>query len=138
MTFAFKNLGPRAIIFFAALLLGGCQRERLALDGAVFGPVWKVQTLNGKPFSARATLQFSENGQVSGKGPCNRYFGPMEITGSDITIGPVASTKMACLDLSDEQEYLTALESVTEHKVSSGQLMLGDTSGWALTFLKDN
>ena len=62
----------------------------------------------------------------------------MEITGSDITIGRVASTKMACLDLSDEQEYLTALESVTELKVSAGQLMLGDASGWALTFLKDN
>ncbi len=82
------------------------------------------------------TLEFGEDGTVSGSGGVNRYNGPYEVDGAGITIGPVASTKMAGEPELMEQEsaYLEALESSTEWKVVRGQLELRDADGSAMVF----
>ena len=61
---------------------------------------------------SRATLAFPEAGKVAGNGSCNRFTGAAEINGSAIKLGPLASTRMACMSEASTQEtgYLKALE----------------------------
>jgi heat shock protein HslJ len=46
---------------------------------------------------SRATLAFPEAGKVAGNGSCNRFTGAAELNGRAIKLGPLASTKMACM-----------------------------------------
>ena len=47
--------------------------------------------------STTLTARFEE-GVVSGDAGCNLFNGPFEVTGEQITIGPLASTLAACVD----------------------------------------
>ena len=138
MTLDPKFFRAAPIAAFLVLLLGGCQSKDPAPYEAATGPVWIMQTLDGKPFSAETTLQFSKDGQISGKAPCNRYFGAVKFAGSDLSIGPLGSTRMACEALDEETRYLLALASMTELKLSRDQLILRDASGREITFKKQN
>ena len=42
------------------------------------------------------TVQFAEDNSLNGFGGCNSFFGPYELTGDQIKIGPLGSTMMAC------------------------------------------
>ena len=130
------HFGPLVLSLWA--LLSGCQVDPTAALDSVTGPVWVVQTLDGAAFPAAATLRFSPDGRVSGKAPCNRYFGAVKFTGPDVTIGPLASTKMSCEVLEDETRYLLALAAMTQVETSLGLLILRDASGRELTFKKQN
>lgn len=126
------------LVFSLWALLSGCQVDPAATLDSVVGPVWAAQTLDGTAFTAAATLHFSQDGKLSGKAPCNRYFGAVKFTGSDVSIGPLASTRMSCEALDDEYRYLLALEDMTEVKLSLGQLILRDPAGRELTFKKQD
>lgn len=70
------------------------------------------------------TAQFSQ-GKVSGSGGCNSYNGTYTIDGSQINFGPTASTKMACLDdtMNQESQYFAALDGAKSYKLNNqGQL----------------
>ncbi|MGB2358380.1 MAG: META domain-containing protein [Paracoccaceae bacterium] len=138
MTLDPKFFRATPIAAFLVLLLGGCQSKDPAPYEAATGPVWIMQTLDGKPFSAETTLRFSQDGRVSGKAPCNRYFGAVKFAGTDVTIGPLGSTRMACEALDEETRYLLALAAMTELKLSRDQLILRDASGRDLTFKKQD
>ncbi|XXK31552.1 META domain-containing protein [Rhodobacteraceae bacterium nBUS_24] len=130
------QFGP--FVFSLWALLSGCQVDPTATLDSLVGPVWVVQTLDDATFPAVATLQLSQDGKVAGKAPCNRYFGAVKFSGSDIAIGPLASTRMACEALDDETRYLLALADMTQVKLSRGQLILRGPSGRELTFKKQN
>ena len=128
------HFGP--LVFSLWALLSGCQVDPTAALDSVTDPIWVVQTLDGAAFPAAATLRFSPDGRVSGKAPCNRYFGAVKFNGSDLSIGPLGSTRMACEALDEETRYLLALAAMTQVKTSLGQLILRDASGRELTFKK--
>jgi len=80
---------------------------------------WVAETINGKPVinPGRVTLSFAE-GRVSGRGGCNIYSGPVEIGADTLKIGPLISTKMACVDnglMQQESAYLNALRSAQRY-----------------------
>ena len=127
------HFGP--LLFSLWSLLSGCQVDPTAALDSVVGPVWVVQTLDGTTFPAAATLGFSPDGRVSGKAPCNRYFGAVEITGSVMTIGPLASTKMARKNLSDDYSYLAALGSMNQLRMDSDRLILTGPTGSEMVFV---
>ena len=68
------------------------------------GPAWRAVDVGGKALAADAavTLTFANGGRVSGQSGCNhfsaRYHGPGSDAGAqgDLTIGALASTRMAC------------------------------------------
>ena len=130
------HFGP--LVFSLWALLSGCQVDPTAALDSVTDPVWVVQTLDGAAFPAAATLRFSPDGRVSGKAPCNHYFGAVKFTSSDLSIGPLGSTRMACEALDEETHYLLALAAMTQVKTSLGQLILRDASGRELTFKKQD
>lgn len=96
------------------------------------GTSWVVTQIGDKTVQSDAppTMSFKE-GQVSGSTGCNRYFGPVTITGSKVSIGQVGSTQMACEQplMDQEQRFLTALASVTTAQNSGTGLELLDASG---------
>lgn len=58
------------------------------------------------------TLQFSKDGSLGGYGGCNNFFGPYELDGDVIKIGPLGSTMMACeTGMNQEGVVLAALDS---------------------------
>ena len=73
-----------------------------------------AMTINGAP----VTLVLAE-GTVTGQAPCNTYTGDATVDGTDITIGTIAQTLMACADPARtelESRFLAALENVTTAK----------------------
>jgi heat shock protein HslJ/membrane-bound inhibitor of C-type lysozyme len=88
------------------MVLDGCGGEPAAL---LHGGEWRVTTLDGEPVlpEPEATLTFLTDGQVAGRGTCNRYSARYELSGEGLSIGPIAATKMACMgDGIMEQESL--------------------------------
>ena len=77
------------------------------------------------------TAVFAEDGTISGNAGCNTYNGTYEASGKDLTIGPLATTRMACEPDVSEQEanYLAALGRVTTYTIRGDQLELRDDEG---------
>ena len=95
---------------------------------------WVAETINGKAVinPGRVTLSFNE-GRASGRGGCNIYSGPVEIGAGTLKIGPLISTKMACVDnglMPQESVYLNTLQSAQRYSVGGdGRLTITSASG---------
>jgi len=79
--------------------------------------------------NSRATLTFPETGKAAGNGSCNQFAGSVEIGGSTIKFGPLATTRMMCEGEASRQEseYLKAVEGVRRFEVKEGKLdLFGD------------
>ena len=81
------------------------------------------------------TLSFSAD-TARGSGGCNEYFGDYQTSGESITIGPLASTRRACGQGLDEQEfvYLSALEGAETYEASDDRLEI-DYPGGTLSYI---
>lgn len=95
------------------------------------GTSWVLTELNGQTPVAggsRLTLAFAAGEpRVSGNGGCNQFTGPYAQNGASLRMGPLASTRRACLDPAgnaQETAYLQALESTTRFATDGGQLLL--------------
>jgi heat shock protein HslJ len=100
---------------------------------------WEVTSFNnGSAISSVAlgstiTMSFDADGQVSGNGGCNQYSGGYSVDGSNISIGPLRSTMMACPDEAvgtQEAQFLAALDMVETWSLAGDTLTLhgpGDT-----------
>ncbi|MGB7729324.1 MAG: META domain-containing protein [Candidatus Acidiferrum sp.] len=93
------------------------------------GTEWVLSDLAGTPAlpGGKATLVFSEAGRVAGNGSCNRFTGAATITGDALKIGPLASTRMACVDESvskQEDAYLKALGAATRYSYQDPHLLI--------------
>lgn len=64
--------------------------------------------------------------RVSGSGGCNRFMGGFQTQADQLSIGPLASTFMACEEpiMTQETRYLTALQGAQRYEVDQGQLTI--------------
>jgi len=106
------------------------------------GQVWQLQGYNnGKQaiVSARngteITLEFRDDGTLGGSDGCNRYMSGYTLEGETLTIGPVATTRMACKGPQGAAEqaraYAAALGTVRGYRIEGGELTLLDGEGKA-------
>ena len=154
-----QSLALVSMLALLALLLGACTapilipvdvsavRAPQAADTAadagteVQGPLtlegvtWQVSDLRGADgaavtLPAAATLLF-EDGQVSGSGGCNRFFGGYTADGGSLTIADVASTMMMCEEdvAAAEQALFAAFGNVRAYAVVAQKLHLFDENG---------
>jgi heat shock protein HslJ len=72
-----------------------------------------------------------DNGHLSGFSGCNRYVGGFTMDGDRLTVGPIATTRMACEEeaMRAESEFLAALGAATRLAVSAEALVLSDEGG---------
>jgi heat shock protein HslJ len=113
-----------AVISFAA-------QEVASLTGVV----WRATDYNEGNGSVVVVMEgteitaiFSEEGGLSGSAGCNNYVTQYKLDGSQINIGPAASTMMFCEEpagvMEQESAYLKALESAATFAVEGQSLTL--------------
>ena len=115
---------PLALLVLLAASMAACGSGRAVESKAVIprspgnlvDTRWILVTIGDSdavPKRTPFTLDIGD-GTASGTGPCNRYHLPFTHDGEDVTTGPVASTKVACMDalLAAEQRYFAQLEKV--------------------------
>jgi len=79
------------------------------------------------------TAEFGKDGTLTGNSGCNNYSGPYKVTGNQIKIGPLISTKKACAEpagvMDQEAQYLAALETAATYKLEGSVLELRTSDG---------
>ncbi|AUB79946.1 META domain-containing protein [Candidatus Thiodictyon syntrophicum] len=135
-----------ALTRVAAYRLDGELLELLDAAGAVqlrfvrlkptplVGQVWQLTGYdNGKEAISSArngteiNLEFRDDGTLGGSDGCNRYMSGYTLSGATLTIGPLASTRMACKPdgaAQQARDYAAALGSVTSYRIEGGELLL--------------
>ena len=109
--------------------LAGCGTRSATVETGLTGTAWVLEDLSGAGVveRGRATLEFDEAGRASGMGSCNRYSGPVTLTGDRISFGPLISTKMACVEealTAQEGRFLGALEAAERYAVAGSELRI--------------
>lgn len=123
---------PNAVtVAFAGRTLNGCGGDPATL---LRGAEWVVEDLAGRGVvdRSRATLSFSADGRVAGRGSCNRYTAGYSISGEGLTISKPASTMMACEPalMQQEQFFFELLGQVRRFTIDqSGALVLHAADG---------
>ena len=124
----------RGILFaLACLALAACRDETVAGYGAL-GATWQLTELDGAPFAAKATLQFDQEGNLTGDAPCNRYFGKQLAPYPWFQAQDIGATRRACPALEQETKYLGALAEMTLSEVSGDTLILSNDAGREMVF----
>ena len=117
----------------ALTLLAACKDE--TISGYVAeDAVWRLETINGTSFNARATLTFPDPGKIAGQAPCNRYFGAQTAPYPWFTVQRIISTKRACPDLKAETVFFKALKKMALSEVAGSTLILSNDSGDEMLF----
>lgn len=133
------SLRAFALATIATLAVGCAARPPASTDAGesqtsthLVGTSWRLEDLGGQKAleGVEATLEFPEAGKVSGRGSCNRFFGAVEISGQSIKFGPLAATKMACIDdaaNAQEKKYLEALQKAERFALDGAALRIYST-----------
>ncbi|MBK8027580.1 MAG: META domain-containing protein [Chloroflexi bacterium] len=105
---------------------------------ALEGTSWELTRIGGETPLADSlvTLSFGDVGRVSGSGGCNRFNGSFEVSGSEITFGSIASTRMACPGgrMEQEQAFFQALEAAISFQATADVLTIETSDGQTLEF----
>ena len=96
------------------------------LDGYLNEIGEKMSVLSG----TQITLQISQD-QISGSAGCNSYTAQFKLDGNQISIGPTATTMMACPEpvMQQESAYLAALGEAASVNISGETLTFSDAQG---------
>ena len=83
------------------------------------------------PAGVDLTATFGADGTVNGFSGCNTFIGPYTLTGDTISIGPLATTRLACAAdaMTLETQYLAALQASKAVELSPTNLGLRDAKG---------
>ncbi len=111
-----------------------CQADETVRAYGASDRVWVLSELGGQPFSARATLQFPEQGVISGRGPCNGFSGQMDVPYPWFKAGPLRATKRACAALAEETRYFRALAQMSTIEVLGEVMILSNDAGDKMVF----
>lgn len=106
----------------------GVTVEGTGVPASLAGSAWKLADLGGTPVlpDVDATLEFGEDGTVAGRGSCNRYSGPVDVSGDSISFGALASTRMACPGAVNRQEnaFFAALRDAYRWELADSGLSI--------------
>lgn len=96
-----------------------------------------VSIVNG----SKASITFGADGKVSGTGGCNTFSGTFTTTGTKVTMGPLATTMMACESpagvMEQEAQLIKALGTAATFSIEGDKLeMRTADSAIAATFTK--
>ncbi len=129
-----------------ALALGAAPAAALYLapptiQSLIEGPTWRLTRLGSKTgdtllgTSRAPTVRFA-SGRVEGNSGCNTFGGGYEFDPSQLVIGSLRSTTMACIGKSMEIEaaFTRAFSGALDYDLEAGTLTLTSASGEVLVF----
>ena len=126
------------------LELRDAQGQVLATFGpqpqSLAGTSWRVTGINNGRQAVvtvlggtEVTMQFGSDARLAGSAGCNRYTGSYETGAGRLSIGSVASTRMACAVpegvMAQEQQFLAALATVASLRIEGDRLELRTSAG---------
>ncbi|ETX09982.1 hypothetical protein MUS1_04975 [Marinomonas ushuaiensis DSM 15871] len=120
------------VVSLGVLALSGCQpaqnRIQTAGNELVLDGVWQVEDidLGGVIDSSMMTIEFDDQGRVSGSTGCNRYTAEIDVEGDTFLVSKAASTRRLCapsLNL-QEQRFLSALNDVTHYEFNGHNALI--------------
>jgi len=101
---------------------------------ALAGTTWLLESLgttgNVRPAlsNVEVTLEFSNDGRISGNAGCNAYFGQYVVNADHtLSVSGLGSTKMFCHEpgvMQQEQDFLNGLAAAERYEVKNGRLHL--------------
>ncbi|HZF25716.1 MAG TPA: META domain-containing protein [Steroidobacteraceae bacterium] len=107
---------------------------------------WTLVQLDGKAIEpssrgAPTLMLSSKDMRLSGFAGCNRMLGGYELNGETLKFNAMATTRMACIDVTPEEPLLLALGATARWKVVGNTLELFDASGntrtrWTVTMIE--
>jgi copper homeostasis protein (lipoprotein) len=106
-----------------------------ATHGTPENRAWKLVSLGDQPAPAVNAPELrldTGQKQAVGVGGCNRFTGHYELNGDSLRLGPLASTKRACLDAAAnrfESAFLKALDDARTWRITGDTLVLSGQSG---------
>jgi heat shock protein HslJ len=152
-----KRIGLFAAVLIVAYLAGSCgpdtdadgsadpdsahaaAGEQMPAPGESASPLtrseWRLTMVSDSAVAEGdnvPTLEFLDDSQVAGHTGCNSAGGPYEIDGPTLTIGPLVTTQMACLDdtvMWVETSYLRAMDATRSYRIEGDTLVLLDEAG---------
>lgn len=103
----------------------------LTLENTQWGLV-SFRNINGEQLNVLPDTEITalfEEGQVTGSAGCNNYFASYELSDSNLTVGPIGATQMACTPdeiMLQEAGYLNALQNAASFIIAEGNLVVTD------------
>lgn len=122
------------LVALAFIMTTACQTDESVTAFTDDVTAFTLQSIDGVAFSAKATIDLSEAGRITGRGPCNRYFADQTAPYPWFSIGAIGSTRMACPDLPAEAQFFDTLSAMTLVEVLSGTLILSNDSDREMLF----
>jgi heat shock protein HslJ len=132
--------GPRGVRLLAFVLpftalLSACGDDEPSGPEALEGQAWILTQFVAEDGGTEIVdvgvdAEF-DGSRVSGTSGCNRYNGPYEASGNEISLGPLAGTQMACPEpeMRVEARYLQLLDSVATFEVEGRSMSMSDGEG---------
>jgi heat shock protein HslJ len=122
--------GAGEIVASPAIAEGPSDRPSGAPSTDLADTAWVLSEMGGTADFAHLvpTLVFGSDGILSGFGGCNDFTAPYTVSGGDLTIGALSTTKRACIRPGSvvESTYLEGLVGVTTWSIDGkGRLQLG-------------
>jgi len=124
------------MILIPFLLAAGCTGQvpepRLNGTGWTLSGYLHNVTLMQALSGTTVTLDFGDDGRITGSAGCNRYFASYEMKGTAITIGPAGSTMMYCDTpgvMDQESTYLALLSQAMTFTIEGDRLTVSDAKG---------
>ncbi|MFH7241697.1 MAG: META domain-containing protein [Spirulina sp.] len=109
----------------------GTMRLSEAATPSLMGTVWKLQqiqynddTLIVPSTPDNYTIEFMDGGSVVVQADCNQGRGSFTTTDNRLSIGELATTRMACPPGSSDAEFLRALDNASSFFFQDGQLIV--------------
>lgn len=103
--------------------------EQHFLEKALSSHLWQLTAFFGQNIqtTGNTNLQFSpQNKSVSGSAGCNRYFGSYTLHQNKLTFSQLGSTKMMCMDMTEEDAFFKHIGQVNHFKLKDHILTLFD------------
>ena len=124
------------LVVFVIALLWLNSAQSASLRGSEWKPV-RIGEI-AVPEAAPAFVQFRGNGRLQGHGGCNRLFAEYEADDGYLSIGPVATTRMACAEgvMAFEAALVTALGNARSYLRMRTRLVVYDSDGIPLLELR--
>jgi heat shock protein HslJ len=127
-------VGALTMLALAACAAPQLENRRWVL--VAYGAPERLQTvLRGSEISAAFD---SAQGTVSGSAGCNRYSGRYRLRGSQLSIGRLTQTEMACRQpdgvMEQEQRYLRLLAAAQSYQVVGPGLRISCSGGQVLLY----
>ena len=102
------------------------------------GRDWMVARIDGEPVlnTSTVTLNFSEEGRLSGEASCNAFTGSYTLNEGEMSVAPLALTRKACVPQLMEQEetFIGLLQTVSQVRIdATGKLILQNAEGETLS-----